>query len=420
MINKMRIFVVEPDGTGGLIHYAYQLCTALADNGADVTLITAADYELENLRHNFRVVKLLHLWKRFDDEDSYNKFSYGLYYRFRKLYVKFRRAFRAVRWVLAWLRLTIFLYRSKPDLVQFSKMYFSFESYFIGFLCRHGIVATQICHEFEEREGQGWLEAMLLGVRKDVYSYFSAIFFHAHENRNRFLLSYPSISSDHTYVINHGNSSWLLNFNPQPGSSENLKKKYALREGERVVLFFGLLAPSKGLEDLLNAFSIVSRSCAAKLVVAGYPTKYINIKDLMAKAVELGIDDQVFFDLRYIPLNEIKPLMELATVVVYPYRSSTQSGALQTAYTFGKPVIATKVGGLPEAVENGRNGFLVPAESPKDLAEKIVSLVEDPGLAKEMGAYAKYLSETRFSWGAVAKSILEVYKDLVVNNVNNV
>jgi glycosyltransferase involved in cell wall biosynthesis len=105
--------------------------------------------------------------------------------------------------------------------------------------------------------------------------------------------------------------------------------------------------------------------------------------------------------------------MGLATVAVYPYRSSTQSGALQVAYTFGRPVVATTVGGLPEAVEPGRSGFLVPAESPQELAEAILRLVTNRELAKIMGEYARHLSETRFSWRSVARQIIKVYDELL-------
>jgi glycosyltransferase involved in cell wall biosynthesis len=121
----------------------------------------------------------------------------------------------------------------------------------------------------------------------------------------------------------------------------------------------------------------------------------------------------VFLDLRYIPLEEVGGLMSLATVAVYPYRSSTQSGALQIAYTFGRPVIATAVGGLPEAVEEGRSGFLVPAQSPGNLADKILLLINNPDLTKVMGTYARHLSETRFSWRSVARQIVKVYDQLL-------
>jgi len=121
----------------------------------------------------------------------------------------------------------------------------------------------------------------------------------------------------------------------------------------------------------------------------------------------------VFLDLRYIPLEEVGALMRLASVAVYPYRSSTQSGSLQVAYTFGRPVIATAVGGLPEVVEEGRSGFLVPVQSPRDLADKILLLINNPDLTKVMGTYARHLSQTRFSWRSVARQIVKVYDQLL-------
>ncbi|HEY3476975.1 MAG TPA: glycosyltransferase, partial [Anaerolineales bacterium] len=136
---------------------------------------------------------------------------------------------------------------------------------------------------------------------------------------------------------------------------------------------------------------------------------------LAAKIAALGLTEHVILDPRYIPLEEIGALMGLATVAVYPYRSSTQSGALQVAYTFGRPVVATRVGGLPEAVEHGRSGFLVSAQAPADLAHAILKMVTNPELAKLMGEYARHLSETRFSWKTVAGQILKVYDQLVDN-----
>jgi glycosyltransferase involved in cell wall biosynthesis len=105
--------------------------------------------------------------------------------------------------------------------------------------------------------------------------------------------------------------------------------------------------------------------------------------------------------------------MGLATVAVYPYHSSTQSGALQVAYTFGRPVVATQVGGLPEVVEHGRSGFLVSPESPYELAQGILKLVNNRELTKIMGEYARHLSETRFSWRSVARQMLQVYDGLL-------
>ncbi len=106
---------------------------------------------------------------------------------------------------------------------------------------------------------------------------------------------------------------------------------------------------------------------------------------ILERSKTLGVSDQVIFDARYIPLEEIRPLMGIALVVVFPYRSGTQSGALQTAYTFGCPVIATAVGGIPEVVDDGKSGYLVPANSQREMADKITNFIKNPDLATKMG-----------------------------------
>ena len=59
----MKVTIVEFDGSGGLIHFAYQLCSAIADLGVETTLITCSDYELADFPHNFEVKKILNLWQ---------------------------------------------------------------------------------------------------------------------------------------------------------------------------------------------------------------------------------------------------------------------------------------------------------------------------------------------------------------------
>jgi glycosyltransferase involved in cell wall biosynthesis len=325
-----------------------------------------------------------------------------------------QRGRRAVRLISAWINLTRCLSELKPDIVQFSKINFPFEAIFLAQMRRNGLTLTQICHEFELRENHdGPFASLVLSAYADIYKNFSAMFFHAKENCEKFLSLFPFVQNEKTNIIPHGNSSWLLKYFPQTHDWDAIRQRYGLKPGQPVVLFFGLLSPSKGIDDLIEAFVLVRQSCDAKLLIAGYPTKHIDLDELRGRIAELNLTEQVILEPRYIPLEEVSTLMGLATVAVYPYRSSTQSGALQVAYTFGRPVIATAVGGLPEAVEEGRSGFLVPAQSPHELANKIITLVSKPELAKIMGEYAHHLSETRFSWKAVARQILKVYDQLL-------
>ncbi|MCC7119442.1 MAG: glycosyltransferase family 4 protein [Anaerolineales bacterium] len=413
MENRTHLCVIELNSAGGLIHYAYQLCTALANAGFDVTLITAADYEMANLPHNFQVKKDFYLMKNFtlpNDGSSGNLLSALV----RKATRFFMRALRGAHFIVTWFRLTAYLLRVKPDLVQFSRVQFQFEAYFIKRLKKRGLTLTQICHEFEAREGQSGRDrilTLLFGSDEEMYANFSALFFHAEENRRKFLAHFPTFPAAHAHLIPHGNQNWLLQL-PAGASGAELRKKYGLSEQDQVILFFGLLSPSKGIQDLIEAFALARQTCEAKLLIVGYPTKYIKMEALHARVAALGLGEHVIFDARYITMTEIGPLMNLSTAVVYPYRNSTQSGALQVAYTFGKPVIATNVGGLPEAVEDGQNGFLVPPENPQALAQKIVALIQDATLAQSMGERSNQLSRTKFSWEKVAELISAIYKTL--------
>lgn len=406
--------MVEPNGSGGLIHYTYQLCTALADEGLDVTLITGKEYELAGLPHNFQVNNLLDLWSLFDPQSSQNVSANAWQRRWQKVRWTARRGRRAIRLISAWVSLTRTVSKLEPDIVQFSKIHFPFEAIFLGQMRRRGLTLTQICHEFELRENQRSLFSSLsVRAYADIYRNFSAIFFHARENSEKFLSLYPFVQGKRTHIIPHGNAGWLLRQFPQAPDGKALRERYGLQPGQPVALFFGLLSPSKGIQDLVEAFALVRRSSEAKLLIAGYPTKHFNMKELQERIAAFGLTEHVILDTRYIPLEEVGALMELATLAVYPYHSSTQSGALQVAYTFGRPVVATNVGGLPEAVEHERSGFLVPANSPRDLADAILKLVTDHERAKMMGEYARHLSETRFSWRSVARQIIKVYEHLL-------
>lgn len=405
----MKLFIVELLGTGGMIHYIYQLATALADSGAEVTLVTSDSYELADYPHNFAVDSRIKLWAYADPASSQPPQN-GLEKLWRKLRWTARRGTRAARLLAGWVQLTHFLLRQKPDLVQFGKINFPFEAIFLRYMRWRGLTLTQICHEFELRElSDNPLANWVNQLSASVYPNFSLLFFHAESNRQRFheLFAVPQVR---TRVIPHGNESLFLEaYDPQI----DLRARYGLAAEKQVVLFFGNIMPSKGVPDLLAAFAqVCQRTAAAHLVVAGYPTKYVSVDGLRQQTADLGIADAVTFDFRYIPLAEVGGLMKLATVVVYPYHNSTQSGSLQVAYSFGRPVIATDVGGLPEVVEVGKSGLLVPPQDPTALAEAILQLVEDPARAAKMAAYAQHLSETRFAWRPIAEQILAAYRQL--------
>ncbi len=418
---SINLFVIEPMGTGGMIHYAYQLCTALANEpDMRVTLVTTVDYELSAFPHNFNVEKQLNLWQMFDPQSMKTPPKSKMAKLRRKFFWTLRRGFRALQLIVSWWQLTNFLLAKKPDIIQFGKINFPFEAIFLARLRRHGLTLTQICHEFELREQSGVVSSIANRMYAGVYHNFSILFFHAENNRHRFLELFD-VPAKQLHIIPHGNEALFPTTAEQGAVSvSELRQRYGLTDKTPVVLFFGILVPSKGVPDLLEAFALLkNQQPDTKLLIAGFPSKYISLTEYRAIATHLGVADDVIFDGRYIPFEEVAGLMALATVVVYPYHNSTQSGSIQVAYAFGKPVIATRVGGLPDVVEEGRSGLLVSPQSPQALANAIDKIIRNPNMAAEMGNYARQLSETRYSWQPIAAKITKIYREMLVRQANH-
>jgi glycosyltransferase involved in cell wall biosynthesis len=113
--------------------------------------------------------------------------------------------------------------------------------------------------------------------------------------------------------------------------------------------------------------------------------------------------------LRYHAIAEVAKFFRAADIVVLPYRSASQSAMAQLAFAFGKPVVATRVGGLPEIIEDGWNGLLVNPRDEEALACAIKRLLVDLPLRQSLGSRAAEVAASRHSWDRVAEATLHVY-----------
>ncbi len=409
----MKIFVVEPVAQGGRIHYAYQLCKALAEHGAEVVLVTADEYELDGLPHNFRVDKCLRLWNAFDPK-SMRPPNGKTAKAWRRITRSVRRLTRAFRMMRQYRVLNRYLIDQKPDVVQFGIIHYPITARFLARLRRRGMILSQVMHEYELRERAGSrIASLITQLQGKTYHHLDIIFFHGEDPRQRFLSMFP-YPKDQTHLIEHGNVALFLPTSKTGQAVFDVDRYYQLEANDPVILFFGILQPSKGLPDLIEAFAEVSQqSPRAKLLIVGYPSKHINISSIQRAISGSGAADRIILDTRYVPIEQVGDLVRRACVVVFPYLSGTQSGALQVAYAFGRPVVATTVGTMPQDVEDGRSGLLVPPGNPARLAEAIHEIVSDPQRAEQMGAHAEHLSDTRFAWGPIGAGILDVYQKRV-------
>ncbi|MCZ6623347.1 MAG: glycosyltransferase [Deltaproteobacteria bacterium] len=172
----------------------------------------------------------------------------------------------------------------------------------------------------------------------------------------------------------------------------------------KVLLFFGYVRPYKGLQYLLKALPRVLEETDVTLLVAGefYDQKQTYL-DLIRS---LGLGAQVKVIDRYIPNEEVEVYFTACDVVILPYVSGTQSGIVQIAYSFDKPVICTSVGGLPDVVVEGQTGFVVNPEDPHALARAILAFYGSKGTDDFTDHIAAY--KGRFGWDKLIEAITNV------------
>ena len=171
------------------------------------------------------------------------------------------------------------------------------------------------------------------------------------------------------------------------------------------VLFFGRIWEYKGLDYLIRAEPLIHAAVPnARVVIAGQGEDFARYADMMQNPERFEVHNA------YISDQQRAELFARAAVVVLPYVEASQSGVIPVAYTFGKPVVATTVGGLPDLVDDGKTGFLVAPRNVESLAEATVRLLRDEPLRIQMGARGKHKIETECSPEAVGRQTLEVYR----------
>jgi glycosyltransferase involved in cell wall biosynthesis len=177
------------------------------------------------------------------------------------------------------------------------------------------------------------------------------------------------------------------------------------QEDPALVLFFGRIWEYKGLEYLIRAEPIVAeRIPGLRICIAGAG------EDLGRYRAMMQHPDRFIIHNHYISDEMRADLFRRSSLVVLPYLEASQSGVVPLAYAFGKPVVATRVGGLPELVADGWNGLLVPPRDEHSLAEAMIRLLADPELRRRLGENGRHTLRTELCGSAVAQRTLQVYR----------
>lgn len=159
-----------------------------------------------------------------------------------------------------------------------------------------------------------------------------------------------------------------------PVPRHEAREKLGIGHDEKVVLFFGFIRHYKGLDMLLTAMADDRiRRAGIRLLVAG--EFYEDAKMYQEQIDQLNIRSSLILRTSFIPDAEVPLYFSAADVVIQPYREATQSGVTPLAYHFDKPMIVTRVGGLPDLVPHERAGLVVDPE-PHALADGVLRFFE--------------------------------------------
>ena len=193
-------------------------------------------------------------------------------------------------------------------------------------------------------------------------------------------------------------------------SCKNLRKKYNLNKDDFIVLTVAKLVKRKGIDDLIKAISLISEE-KIKLIIVGKGPERENLENLVNK---LNLNHRVIFTG---PVKDVSYYYALSDIFVLPsvfLKEKRDIEGLGTVFLeaqqYGLPVIGTKSGGIPEAIDNRKSGFLVPEKDPNAIKEKILLLFHNEKLRKKMGNYAKEFVKRKFNWKKCINNYISLYK----------
>lgn len=236
------------------------------------------------------------------------------------------------------------------------------------------------------------------------------------------ILGKTAVSTDSIITIPHGDYESLFS---QTGFNRELYDRVKKKAGSRrIITFLGGIRPYKGLDYFLEAIPLIrERSSDYFFLIAGSVVAAGGQEAWMDKLEQLGSDD-VWADIRYIPMEDFKAYLELTDVLVQPYITASQSGNTIMAYTAGKPVISTDVGGLGEMTEHGKTGYVVPPRNAKAIAEAVRQCFEN-NQYEYMSAEAEKVAREKYCWTLIAGNTKKVYDSMATHfkgaagNLNN-
>jgi len=203
------------------------------------------------------------------------------------------------------------------------------------------------------------------------------------------------------------------------GSGSRHRLRDRLVHVDLIILFVGRLIENKGIVDLIRAFAQLPTELREKtnLWIIGQGEMESSLKTL---TTELSIGDRIVF-WGEIPNDQLPDYYAAADLFVGPSVETPNRGAEGQGIVFIEAfaadlcVLATRVGGIPEVVDDGRTGMLVSPRNPTELANAMQRLLSDPALRQSLANNARVLARERYAWKKIASEFVALYREITTN-----
>jgi len=230
-----------------------------------------------------------------------------------------------------------------------------------------------------------------------------------HYTRNEITV-HCGIPSEKISALPHGDYEALFS---QYGCNDDLAKRVRQKAGNRkIIAFLGHIRPYKGLEFFVDASGLIKQRMPESFFLIAGSVLVGDKQDWEEKLAENCKSDDLWTDIRFVPVEDIKAYLSVIDVLVQPYISASQSGNTAMAYAAGVPVISTNVGGLAEMTEDGKTGYVIAPGEPEVIADSVSKCFKSNNYEK-MSQNARRAAVEQFNWEKIAEQTAAVYRQVI-------
>jgi glycosyltransferase involved in cell wall biosynthesis len=211
------------------------------------------------------------------------------------------------------------------------------------------------------------------------------------------------------HVIEHG----LLMPKTHSPSWTEARRQLELQVEDEVVLYFGGISSHKGIADAIDALYLAANHRPKlKLLISGIPHEPFD--QFEAQIKNLGIVEKIRSWPEFVSEEFKMTLYAAADINILPHRDPSQSAMGLEAIALGKPLIVTNAGALPDLVDHGRTGYIVPVQKPSAIADAMLTFFEQSREEQhKMAESSRQFGVKRFNWSAISTKHIALYKSLL-------